>query len=81
MSRADSDSDTLLACPFCDSAHIEKSGAPSMDGGGRTPEWTCRGCSLRFETPHRRERKGTATLSGMAGRLEAMDPDASEVSE
>lgn len=68
--------ETLLACPACDDADIEKSGAPSMDGGSRKPEWTCRACGETFESPTCRSRRvDVARPRGLAGDLYAADPD------
>ena len=68
--------DALLACPACDDADIEKSGAPSMDGGGVKPEWTCRACGATFDSPTRRSRRrDIAPPRGLAGDLYAADAD------
>jgi len=68
--------DDLLACPVCESANVEKSGAPSMDGGGIKPEWACRACGERFDSPLRRERKyAVPRPGGLAGDLFDADPD------
>ena len=58
-------SDTVLACPECDRASLERAGAG----------YYCHACLTRVDDGIERERRGEPGRRGLAGRLEAADAD------
>lgn len=78
MSNADTEENTVAACPECDHAPVTLVAPGGMDAQPDAKgRYGCQSCSARFDVPTYRERKrGTgAPTSGTAKRLLDADPD------
>lgn len=64
------DTDTVMACPECDSCYIERVSVESA-------EWYCRECESHFDDPTKRPAKVTPRdcRSGLARKLADADPN------
>jgi len=70
--------DHLTACPECDSSHINRQ-QPTKPCSPETSaaDWLCAACGAHFEEPTRRPPHQTGGgLAGLAGALDAADPEA-----
>jgi transposase-like protein len=70
----DTDSDTVDACPECDSASFTRrsrgfSAVPRQSDA----RYQCSDCGAYFDDPVERERRGTAPLKGLARDLDKAD--------
>ena len=69
-----SDEETT-ACAHCESTNIRPRQPDKPVSHGRGGEWRCRDCGRSFAAPIRREREIDSARRGLAGVLEAADPD------
>ncbi len=70
-------SETLTACPNCDSASIETRQRDSMIGNGEGPKFYCRECTHAFDNPVERTPHNPHHASGLEKQL--LEADADEV--
>jgi len=70
-STHETQSETVLACPDCDSTGIRSTVRDTTEH-----EYACRHCGAAFDDPIERERYGSSGRPGLAGRLAKLDPDA-----
>jgi len=68
-------SETVIACPQCDSPRLyHRGGRQQIDGVDK--EWLCRKCKHEFDEATKREPKVKIPyLNGLAKTLSNMDPD------
>lgn len=72
------DAELVEACPECDSLQIQKIKNKGFHSVTVDHDYYCHGsrCNAKFDEPKLRPRKATGTgRSGLAGKLERMDPD------
>jgi len=71
-------SNTVTACPHCDSHRISVNSGSDMHDSRGAPPYRCRECTEGFEEPRRRDpqnNQGSQHPSGLAGRLAHADPE------
>ena len=70
LSESGDDGELVPVCPECDSTGVRETVRDTTDH-----DYYCRDCGARPIEPEMRERKRKPGLRGLAGRLDAMDPD------
>jgi len=68
-------SDTVGACPECDSASVQTVINSGFDAEATDHNYKCRSCAAEFDQLVQRESKNQCSPKGLAGELDSMNAD------